>query len=69
MRAKSALVIVQVGLAVLLVIGAGLMIRTFAALRRVEPGIDPHGVLTLEMSLAGTAFRTPPPSHGWWKTE
>ena len=54
--AKSVLAVVQVALSVLLVIGAGLMIRTFAALRRVDPGIDPHHVLTLEMSIQGRRF-------------
>jgi putative ABC transport system permease protein len=56
-RTRPVLVIVQVALAVLLVIGAGLMIRTFAALRQVAPGIDPHRILTLEMSLRGTRFQ------------
>ena len=56
-RARAGLVIAQVALAVLLVIGAGLMIRTFAALRQVKPGIDPHRILTLEMSLRGTRFQ------------
>jgi putative ABC transport system permease protein len=42
---------------VVLVIGAGLMIRTFAALRRAEIGIDPHRILTLQMSLQGTRFQ------------
>jgi predicted permease len=56
LRARSLLVIVQVALSVLLVIGAGLMIRTFAALRRVSPGFDPDGVLTMQMSLQGTRY-------------
>jgi len=33
------------------------MIRTFAALRETQPGIDPHRILTLEMSLQGTRFQ------------
>ncbi len=37
-RARNTLVVVQVGLALLLLVGAGLMIRTFQALRSVEPG-------------------------------
>jgi predicted permease len=55
-RTNSALVVVQVAVAVLLVIGAGLLIRTFAALHGVNPGIDPDRVLTLQMSLRGTRF-------------
>jgi predicted permease len=49
-------VVSQIALAVVLVIGAGLMIRTFAALRQVKSGIDPNHVLTFEMSLRGTRF-------------
>jgi predicted permease len=56
-KAKSVLVVVQVAMSVVLVIGAGLMIRTFAALRQAQPGIDPHHVLTLQMSLQGTRFQ------------
>ncbi|MCI0622124.1 MAG: ABC transporter permease [Acidobacteria bacterium] len=56
-RAKSLLVVVQVALAVMLVVGAGLMIRTFAALRQVGLGIDPRRTLTLQMSLQGTRFQ------------
>jgi putative ABC transport system permease protein len=37
-RARNTLVVVQVGLALLLLVGAGLMIRTFQALRNVDPG-------------------------------
>jgi putative ABC transport system permease protein len=56
LRAKSALAVLQVALCVVLLIGAGLMIRTFAALRRVDPGIDPTHVLTLEMSIQGRRY-------------
>ena len=56
LRAKSVLVVVQIALSVLLVIGAGLMLRSFAALRRVAPGFDPDGILTMQMSLQGTRF-------------
>jgi predicted permease len=54
---KSLLVVFQVALSVLLLTGAGLMIRTFAALRQAEPGLDPHYVLTMEMSIQGTRFK------------
>lgn len=57
LKTKSFLVVVQVAMAVVLVIGAGLMIRTFAVLREAQPGIDPHRILTLEMSLQGTRFK------------
>jgi len=56
-RARSVLVIAEVALAIVLLIGASLMIRTFVGLRTLNPGIDPHNVLTLETSL-GTAYPT-----------
>jgi predicted permease len=49
LRLGKVLVSGQVGLAVLLVVGAGLMIRTFANLARVQPGFDPQNVLLFRL--------------------
>jgi predicted permease len=49
LRLGKVLVTVQVGLSVLLVVGAGLMIRTFANLARVQPGFDPQNVLLFRL--------------------
>jgi len=46
-RLQNLLVIAEVGLAVVLLVGAGLMIRTIWRLWAVNPGFDPHNVLTL----------------------
>jgi len=54
--ARSLLVITEVWLAVVLLIGAALLIRTFVALRGVNPGFNAHNVLTMEMSLTGDRF-------------
>jgi predicted permease len=43
-------------LAVVLLVGAGLMIRTFGMLRSVDPGFNAHNVLVMEMSLTGARF-------------
>ncbi|HEX4038511.1 MAG TPA: ABC transporter permease [Acidobacteriaceae bacterium] len=56
-KARSLLVISEVSLALILLIGAALLIRTFLALRQVNPGFDPRHILTLEMSLTGDQFR------------
>jgi putative ABC transport system permease protein len=56
-KARSLLVIVEVALALVLLIGAGLLVRTFSALRGVKPGFDPHNVLTLRMLFAGDRFK------------
>jgi putative ABC transport system permease protein len=55
-KARSLLVISEVSLALILLIGAALLIRTFVALRMVDPGFNPHNVLTMYMSLTGDRF-------------
>jgi predicted permease len=56
-KARSVLVISEVSLALVLLVGSALLIRTFVALRGVNPGFDSHNVLTLEMSLTGDRFQ------------
>jgi putative ABC transport system permease protein len=56
-KARSLLVISEISLAMVLLIGAALLIRTFLALHRVNPGFDTHNVLTMEMSLTGDRFQ------------
>jgi predicted permease len=50
-RLRGVLVIAEVALAVLLVVGAGLMARSFLALRSVDPGFNPDRVLTVSMQI------------------
>ncbi|MGA9425271.1 MAG: FtsX-like permease family protein, partial [Terracidiphilus sp.] len=57
-KARSVLVVSEVSLALVLLVGAALLIRTFIALRAVSPGFDPHNVLTLEMSLNRDRYQT-----------
>jgi putative ABC transport system permease protein len=56
-KARSLLVISEISLAMVLLIGAALLIRTFLALHRVNPGFDSHNLLTMEMSLTGDRFQ------------
>jgi putative ABC transport system permease protein len=55
-KARSLLVVTEVALAMVLLAGAGLLIRTFAALHNVVPGFDPHNVLTMDTALTGTRY-------------
>ena len=55
---RSLLVISEVALALVLVVGAVLLIRTFMKLQSVDPGFDTHNVLTMAMSLSGERFQT-----------
>jgi len=56
-RATGALVVVQVALALVLLVGAGLMIRTFQALRHVDPGFDPKDALTFRVFVTPTLVK------------
>jgi putative ABC transport system permease protein len=58
-RVRSALVASEVALALVLLVGAGLLIRTFAALQAIDPGFDPKGVLTMVVSLSGSERSAP----------
>ena len=55
-KVRSVLVVIEVALALVLLIGSALLIRTAAALGRVDPGFDAHNVLTMRMSLKGADF-------------
>jgi putative ABC transport system permease protein len=57
-RTRGALVVVETALALMLLVGATLLIRTFVALRDVKLGFEPRGVLTLQTSLAGSKYNT-----------
>ncbi len=59
-RLRSALVVVEVSLALALSIGAGLLLRTFLNLYRVDPGFEARNVLTFEISPRGTNYDTVP---------
>jgi len=55
-RVQRTLVVVEVALALVLSVGAGLMIRSLAALQRVSPGFDATHLLTFEIALPRTLY-------------
>jgi len=55
-RGRNLLVVAQTVLALVLLIGSGLMVKSFWKLRRVDPGIDPAGVLALHLSLPEATY-------------
>ena len=59
-RVVSGLVIAEIALAVLLVLGAGLLVRSIQGLRQVDPGFDADGVLAVTISLPGVRYPGPP---------
>jgi predicted permease len=56
---RSTLVIAQVALSLLLLSGAGLMIRSYRALAAADPGFDPNGVITFEVDLPQSTYDSP----------
>jgi len=56
-KIRSILVISEMALALVLVIGAALLIRTFMKLQAVDPGFDTHKVVTMAMSISGERFQ------------
>ncbi len=57
-RLRGALVAAEVALAVILVIGAGLMIRSLAALGQIDLGFDPDRVLTMRLAVPNASYDT-----------
>ncbi|HEY9284122.1 MAG TPA: ABC transporter permease, partial [Pyrinomonadaceae bacterium] len=55
-RLRSLLAVAEVTLSLVLLVGAGLMIRSFVELARVEPGFDPANVVVMDLSLAGDRY-------------
>ena len=58
-RGRTVLLMAQVALAVMLLSGAGLLIRSFANLAAISPGFQPHGVLAVRLSLPDTKYGDP----------
>jgi predicted permease len=55
-KMRGLLVVTEMALALVLLVGATLLIRTFVGLRSADSGIDAHNVLTLQTSLAGSKY-------------
>jgi len=58
-RTRSILVVSEVALSLILLVGAGLMIRSLWVLSTLDPGFDPHGVLTMSLVLPNNKYSRP----------
>ena len=66
-RFRNALVVVEMALAVVLLTGAGLMLRSLWSLQRVDLGFNPSNVLTLRLSLPEASYETPEQVVGFYQ--
>jgi putative ABC transport system permease protein len=58
-RARNAFVVVEVALALVLLVGAGLLVRSFLRVLDVDPGFDPSRTMTMSVSLPSARYATP----------
>src|SRR5215469_2766138 len=65
-RTRNVLVVAEVALSLMLLIGAGLMIRTLWKLRGVDPGFEANHVLTMTLNVSGQDFSKPEPEIAFW---
>jgi putative ABC transport system permease protein len=66
-RARGALLIVEMALSMMLLAGAGLLVRSFIGLRSLSPGFDPSGVLTLDISVPDAHYKNSLALQSYWE--
>ncbi len=67
-RLRAALVVGETALSLLLLVGAGLLLRSFAEVLKVDPGFRPDGVLTLRVSLPDAIYSKPEQIRAFYDT-
>jgi predicted permease len=63
---RSALVVVETALALMLLVGAGLLIKSFGRLQQVNPGFSPERVLTAQIALPASRYADGPARRAFW---
>jgi predicted permease len=64
---RAALVVIETALALVLLIGAGLLIRSFGRLQQVDPGFSSENVLTAQIALPQTRYPDPARTTAFWE--
>jgi putative ABC transport system permease protein len=65
-RLRNTLVVVEVSLALMLIIGAGLLVKSFWRLQQVDPGFRAENVLSLQLAPAGSTYSTAPSKRAFY---
>lgn len=66
LSARNVLVVAQVALALVLLVGSGLMMRSFQALRTVDPGFEADGLLAVQVALPGPEYPAAEQRLAFW---
>jgi len=66
LRTRRALIVCEVALSLVLLMAAGVMLRTLTALRHVDAGFEPRGALTMRVTLPATRYGTPAQISGFF---
>lgn len=66
-RFRNALVMAEVAMAFIVLVQAGLLVRSFAALQRVDPGFRAEGVLSLQLSIPSAKYDSPEKKAGFYR--
>src|SRR5438445_271922 len=67
LRLRSALVVAEVSLALVLLVGAGWLLRSFGAVLRADAGFEAGHVFTASISLGGARYDDPPARASFWR--
>ena len=64
---RASLVVAETAFALMLLVGAGLLIKSFARLQDVDPGFQTHNVLTAQIALPTSRYPDPPSLRAFWE--
>ncbi|HQR35390.1 MAG TPA: ABC transporter permease, partial [Blastocatellia bacterium] len=64
---RSSLVVVEIALALAVLVGAGLLVKSFLHVQQVNPGFNPQGLLTMQLSLPATKYSEAPQRANFYK--